>query len=69
MKSTAPTTHLPCILRSALYGPHAACSHECDVVANYSWAMGARNEPLPDDVPALAREAWKVGEAETRRAR
>jgi hypothetical protein len=61
--------HTRCIIRSAIYGPHAACSHDCDVVSRFAWAMGARNEPLPADVPPLARVAWKQGEAETRRAR
>ena len=61
--------HTPCILRSALYGPWASCGPECLVVERYAWGMGARGEPLPDDVPDLAREAWQHGERVTRRAR
>jgi hypothetical protein len=39
------------------------------VVERYAWGMGARGEPLPDEVPELAREAWEHGERVTRRAR
>ena len=61
------TDHSRCLQAAALYGPRAACGPECLVVERYAWAMGARGEALPEDVPPLAREAWEHGRKSVRR--